>query len=164
MGWVLKYCANCKKLYSGSPTQCPTCKSKLLVSDYDSDEFARLSASRKEMLVNELFGHEAGALIKDKQSFSSEPGGRLWTGSGDDTEEELPSSGVGSAIKVVAIIVLVLTIIGSFVIMGIYGVAIGVASLISCLLFGLLAYGIGEICTLLTRIEHKLDIMSKNRD
>lgn len=64
----------------------------------------------------------------------------------------------------VAIIVLVLTIIGSFVIMGIYGVAIGFASLISCLLFGLLAYEIGEICTLLARIEHKLENISKNRE
>ena len=65
------------------------------------------------------------------------------------------SSSVGKAIKVLSIIVLVLSAIGSFVIMG-ETFAIGVAALLISILTSLLSYGIGEIVCLLTSINHKL--------
>ncbi len=66
------------------------------------------------------------------------------------------SSTVGGLIKVLAIIVLILSAIGSFVLMDSMGVAIGVISLIVSVLSSLLAYGIGEIVCILKEINSKL--------
>ena len=66
------------------------------------------------------------------------------------------SSTVGKMIKVLAIIVLVLSVIGSFVIMGQLGAPIGIASLIVSVLTSLLAYGIGEIVCVLREINDKI--------
>ena len=66
------------------------------------------------------------------------------------------SSTVGGLIKVLAIIVLILSVIGSFVLMDSMGVAIGVISLIISVLTSLLAYGIGEIVCILKEINSKL--------
>lgn len=66
------------------------------------------------------------------------------------------SSTVGKMIKVLAIIVLVLSVIGSFVIMGQLGAPIGIASLIISVLTSLLAYGIGEIVCVLREINAKI--------
>ena len=64
-------------------------------------------------------------------------------------------SGVGKAIKVLSVIVIILSVIGSLVIMG-ESFVTGMAVLLVSILTGLLAYGIGEIVSLLTSINHKL--------
>lgn len=66
------------------------------------------------------------------------------------------SSTVGKIIKILSIIVLVLSVIGSFVIMGQLGAPIGIASLIMSVLTSLLAYGIGEIVCVLREINSKI--------
>lgn len=66
------------------------------------------------------------------------------------------SSTVGKIIKTLSIIVLVLSVIGSFVIMGELGAPIGIASLIVSVLDSLLAYGIGEIVCILKEINSKI--------
>ncbi|MBD5095984.1 MAG: zinc ribbon domain-containing protein [Lachnospiraceae bacterium] len=66
------------------------------------------------------------------------------------------SSIVGKMIKTLSIVVLVLSVIGSFVIMGELGAPIGIASLIVSVLTSLLAYGIGEIICVLREINTKI--------
>ncbi len=75
----------------------------------------------------------------------------------DETGSEDPKSGVGSAIKAVAICVIILSAIGSCVMMSELEIVVGIATLIVSLLFGLVAFGIGEICTLLTRMDSRLE-------
>lgn len=58
-------------------------------------------------------------------------------------------------IKCLSIIVLVLSIIGSLVVIG-ETLAFGLAMLIMSILFCLLAYGVGEIICLLKGIKNKL--------
>ena len=65
------------------------------------------------------------------------------------------SSTVGTTIKIVSVIVLVLCVIGSLVVIG-ESFAIGLAMLIVSVLFGLLSYGIGEIVCLLQDIKEKI--------
>ena len=45
MGWALKYCDKCKKVYAGPSNKCAACNSDLLVSNYDSDVYATLSCT-----------------------------------------------------------------------------------------------------------------------
>lgn len=72
---------------------------------------------------------------------------------------EAPSSvaspPIGTAIKMVSIIALVLCVIGSLIVIG-ESFAIGLAMLIMSVLFGLISYGIGEIICLLWEIKEKI--------
>lgn len=65
------------------------------------------------------------------------------------------SSTVGSAIKMLSIVVLVLCVMGSFVVMG-ETLVVGLAMLIVSVLFCLLSYGVGEIICLLKDIKNKM--------
>lgn len=65
------------------------------------------------------------------------------------------SSTVGTAIKGLSIVVLVLCVIGSIVVIG-ETLAVGLAMLIMSVLFCLLSYGVGEIICLLKDIKNKL--------
>ena len=64
-------------------------------------------------------------------------------------------STIGKAIKVLSIIILVLSVLGSFIMMS-ESFAIGLAVLLVSVLTSLLAYGIGEIVCLLTSINYHL--------
>ena len=66
------------------------------------------------------------------------------------------SSIIGKIIKTLSIIVLVLSAIGSFVIMGELGVPVGIVTLIISVLTSLLVYGIGEIICVLREINSKI--------
>ncbi len=65
------------------------------------------------------------------------------------------SSKIGAAIKVSSAILLVLCVIGSLIIIA-ETLALGIAVLITSVLFCLLTYGIGEIICLLKDINNKL--------
>ncbi len=71
------------------------------------------------------------------------------------TESSSKRSGIGYAIKVVSVIVLVLATIGSIIIMK-ENIATGLVYLLLSILFGLLCFGIGEICTRLASIDEKM--------
>lgn len=162
MGWVIKYCDKCKKMYTGPSNKCLTCNSDLLVSNYDSDEFEMLNDSEKELQLKKLFGNDAAMSDADKQAYSPKTTeSQTYTVTRSDSADSVSSS-VGSAIKAVSVIVIILSVIGSFIIMGNAGFAIGAAVLIVSLLTGLLAYGIGEICTLLTRMDYRIKSMNKD--
>lgn len=64
-------------------------------------------------------------------------------------------STIGKVIKVLSIIILVLSVIGSFVIIS-ESFPVGMAILLVSILTSLLAYGIGEIICLLTSINYHL--------
>ena len=59
MGWALKYCDKCKKVYAGPSNKCAACNSDLLVSNYDSDVYATLSDPEKEIQLKKLFVDDA---------------------------------------------------------------------------------------------------------
>ena len=160
MGWAMKYCEKCKKVYTGPENKCAICKSPYLVSSYDSDCFNELDEEARVQKLTELFGNKAAELpesLNMKGKSASEPDVQSSTEVYRYSEE--PISGVGSAIKVVSVIVIILSVIGSFVIMAEAGFAIGAGILVVSLLMGLLAYGIGEICSLLISIKSKVDKM-----
>ena len=60
-------------------------------------------------------------------------------------------------------IVIILSVICSVIIMINAGMVTGAAVLIGSLFTGLLAYGIGEICTLLTRMDYRIKTMNKDK-
>lgn len=76
--------------------------------------------------------------------------------SNENNLAEASTSSIGNAIKVVSVIVLLFSIIGAFVIMSKVDFAIGCAMCLISVLIGLLVYGIGEICCLLTKINFKI--------
>jgi hypothetical protein len=63
---------------------------------------------------------------------------------------------VAELIKIISLVVLALSIIGSFIIWVKLGVAVGIACLIISVLNSLLAYGVGEIICVLHEISSKL--------
>ena len=76
-----------------------------------------------------------------------------------ETKQESSSaeeSSVAGIIKVVSMIILVLSVIGSFVIWKEAGAPLGIASLLVSVLTSLLAYGVGEIISVLHEISSKL--------
>ena len=145
MGWSLKYCNNCRCLYAGASSECPKCKNKLVVSEYDSDVFVHLSDEDKQRVAKRVFDAD------DVKEFLVD----------DGKEEVSKNSKVGNSIKALATVVIILSVIGSFIIMIGAGLPMGIAALIMSLLFGFLAYGIGEICTLLASIDYRLNKMSE---
>lgn len=72
-----------------------------------------------------------------------------------EAPSSVASSPIGTAIKIVSIIALVLCVIGSLIVIG-ESFAIGLAMLIMSVLFGLISYGIGEIICLLREIKEKI--------
>jgi len=58
MGWDLKYCNRCGKLYAGPEEKCIKCKTPLLKSEYNSDDFAKLEVEERTKVVKELFNVE----------------------------------------------------------------------------------------------------------
>ena len=64
-------------------------------------------------------------------------------------------SSIGGYIKFFSVIVIILSVIGSFIIMN-QNAAAGIASLVISCLVGTVCYGIGEICCLLKSIDSKI--------
>lgn len=162
MGWALKYCDKCKKVYAGPSNKCAACNSDLLVSNYDSDVYATLNDPEKEIQLKKLFGDDADISPANTLELSATRDKETYTLTRADSADEV-SSTIGSAIKVVAVIVIILSVICSVIIMISAGVVTGVAVLIGSLFTGLLAYGIGEICTLLTRMDYRIKTMNKDK-
>lgn len=160
MRWDLKYCDNCKEVYVGPEIICSECKGFYLVSQFDSDIFYSLSEDEKKIKLGELF-ENADAEISDKLKSLDNQNSNQTVEPQSYRYEEDATSGVGSAIKTVSVIVIIISVIGSFVIMSGAGFPVGAAVLIVSVLTGLLAYGIGEICTLLVKINSKIDKVVK---
>ena len=142
MGWIVKYCDACKKLYSGQADKCSKCGAALKSSKYDFDEYCTYSIAQKEAVAKELFGDSDNVTVEANEDVKTETSSK---------------SSVGSAIKVISVIVIVLSVLGSLLMISSAGFAVGGAALILSLLVGLLSFGIGEICDLLTNINDKLD-------
>lgn len=139
---ALMKCPKCgKDGVSNSATMCYGCGYNL------KDHFDQLrKREQTERAEKERAQRIRDALQKDVQPASKE-------------NAESPSSAalstVGTAIKIVSIITLVLCVIGSLIVIG-ESFAIGLAMLIMSVLFGLISYGIGEIICLLREIKEKI--------
>lgn len=69
---------------------------------------------------------------------------------------EKSSSGVGKAIEIISVIVMIIGFISSIVLMCTVSVSIGLGTMIGSLLFGLMSFGFGRIICLLTSINAKI--------
>ena len=69
---------------------------------------------------------------------------------------EKSNSGVGKAIEVVSVIVMIIGFIASIVLMCTVSVPVGLGTMIGSLLFGLMSFGFGRVICLLTSINAKL--------
>jgi uncharacterized membrane protein YkgB len=107
------------------------------------DHFDQLR--KQEQAEKERAQRIRNAIQKDVQSVSK----------GNAESSSSASSTIGTTIKIVSIIVLVLCVIGSLVVIG-ESFAIGLAILIVSVLFGLLSFGIGEIICLLQEIKARI--------
>lgn len=74
-----------------------------------------------------------------------------------EEKEKSLYSGSGEVIKIVATIILIFSVISSFILMRAYSVAAGIAWLIGTTLFSLMTYGIGEIVCYLREINRKME-------
>ena len=145
--------------------KCPACKTTILTSDYDSADFLALNDEEKAIAISQLFGGEMTAVdaAVDEEIISSSPtmAFDMNAPAAGRRDSDEAASGIGSALKIVAIIIIVLTAIGSIAMMGELGFAAGLALLLVCLLIGLIAFGIGEMCTVLKRIDSRLKEIEK---
>lgn len=123
---------------SNSATMCFGCGYNL------KDHFDQLR--KQEQAEKERAQRIRDTLQKDVQSTSK---------GNAESPSSAASSTVGTAIKMVSIIALVLCVIGSIIVIG-ESFAIGLAMLIVSVLFGLISYGIGEIICLLREIKEKI--------
>ena len=124
----------------------------------------------KELEDDVTFCYYCGASLGDDSGQTTdEEGQEKWDGKMPKCAGEAQSppkeerSSVGGAIKKVAIVLAVLSMIGSITIGVVYGKAvpglgIGIAfgGIVVSVLGGLLVYGFGEIIALLTSIDNKL--------
>lgn len=69
---------------------------------------------------------------------------------------EKSTSGVGKAIEVISVIVMIIGFIASIVLMSTVSVPVGLGSVIGTLLLGLMTFGFGRIICLLTAINAKI--------
>ena len=134
---ALMKCPKCGKDVSHSATMCYGCGYNL------KDHFDQLR--KQEQAKRERAQRISDALQKDVQPVSK----------GNTESSSSASSTVGTAIKIVSVITLVLCVIGSLVVIG-ESFAIGLAILIMSILFGLLSFGIGEIICLLQEINARI--------
>ena len=126
---------------------CPRCNNKFYLANKDikSEEFQR-----------EFRCTSCGAGYNDLPIIE-ENGATETTQGTVSVQTPLPNetSTVGSAIKMLSIVVLFLCVIGSIVVIG-ETFVVGLAMLIVSVLFCLLAYGVGEIICLLKDIKNRL--------
>lgn len=134
---ALMKCPKCGKDVSHSATMCYGCGYNI------KDHFDQLH--KQEQAEKERAQRIRNALQKDVQPVSK----------GNAEFSSSASSTVGTAIKIVSLIVLVLCVIGSLVVIG-ESFAIGLAMLIMSVLFGLLSFGVGEIICILREIKEKI--------
>lgn len=134
---ALMKCPKCGKDVSHSATMCYGCGYNL------KDHFDQLR--KQEQAEKERAQSIRNAIQKDVQSVSK----------GNAESSSSASSTIGTTIKIVSIIVLVLCVIGSLIVIG-ESFAIGLAILIMSVLFGLLSFGIGEIICLLQEINARI--------
>lgn len=136
---ALMKCPKCgKDGVSHSATICFGCGYNL------KDHFDQLR--KQEQAENERAQRIRNAIQKDVQPVSK---------GNTESPSFAASSTVGTAIKIVSIITLVLCVIGSLVVIG-ESFSIGLAMLIMSVLFGLLSFGIGEIICLLQEIKARI--------
>lgn len=77
----------------------------------------------------------------------------------DANEEAGDKEGVsvcGTITKVLAVIVMILGVVGGFSMMSDAGFSISITVILLTLLFGMICYGIGEICCILKDINSKI--------
>ena len=134
---ALMKCPKCGKDVSHSATMCYGCGYNI------KDHFDQLR--KQEQAEKERAQRIRNALQKDVHPVSK----------GNAESSSSASSTVGTAIKIVSLIVLVLCVIGSLVVIG-ESFAIGLAMLIMSVLFGLLSFGVGEIICILREIKEKI--------
>ena len=134
MGYAVKYCDQCKKVFiNSSENKCPQCQYRLMITQYDSDEYLKLSEADQAAKLP--------VILKDAERY----------GAADSLE-----SGTGIALTVLAIIIMFASVIG-----GLSGRDIQLELIITGLAVGFVMIGLAKICTLLTRIDARLKKMSQ---
>lgn len=73
-----------------------------------------------------------------------------------EPNQEKPTSGVGKAIEVISVIVMIIGFIAAIVLMCTVSVPAGLGIVIGTLLLGLMSFGFGRIICLLTSINAKI--------
>lgn len=140
-------------IIEGAPKVCSECSrkyEKLKKGEIQAEEM--ISEYTSEKIANEL--KKRVAIIKDNANKNQ----MVESQKNDATEYMMKNSDstVGKIIKSLSLIVLILSTIGALVIMVNVEVSIGLAVLLIDLLFGMVSYGIGEICSLLASINSKM--------
>ena len=141
MGKVIYFCKKCRSTFGGEPNSgrmvCSDCENTLVCTDLSVDVWRQMTDEEKEEKKKEFMN------ISDNS----------YKANTDSSGE----SSIGKTIKTISYIFLVLSIIGSFVLMASgLGFAVGLVALLMSALECCLCVGIGEICNLLNSINNKL--------
>ena len=136
---VIYFCKKCRSSFGAEPNRgrvtCSDCGSTLVCTDLPVGVWRQMTEDEKEIKKKDFMN------ITDN-SYKS------------DTDFNGESS-IGKNIKTISYIFLILSIIGSVIIMS-GNFMIGLIALLACLLECFLCIGIGEICNLLNSINNKL--------
>ncbi len=129
------------------------------INCFDNIQKVKSGEASGENLIAKNIDHIDSGIVRILQEIQSESSG-ITQGTGSSVISTLSNnspgeSGVGNAIKVLAVILIILSLIGSFALFRI-SIVYGIAGIMISVLIGMLCYGIGEICCRLASIEAKL--------
>ncbi len=108
-----------------------------------------------KVIVEEMGAEQPQRRSKEDDRSASKPYPQKQIADSQPKSKE-SSSGVGKAIEVVSVIIMIIGFISSIVFMCMVSVPVGLGTMIGSLLFGLMSFGFGRIICLLTSINAKL--------
>ncbi len=112
-----------------------------------------------ENLIAKNIDYIDNGIVRLLQEFQSESSGTTQAAGNTvisiQSNNDSGESGVGNAIKILSVILIMGSVIGSIALFRI-SLVFGIAGIVTSVLVGMLCYGIGEICCRLASIDAKL--------
>ncbi len=157
-------CPKCGQAFVNGEASCAYCGGGLIRTNYSSIYWSKIDDVAKSNIVKNIFIQMSNGSTQSSATYNSYDAPQNiqnLTSDNDSYSDEKVDSGIGSIIKLISTIILAVGVIGSLIIMS-DTVSIGLGVLASVLLLGTVCYGIGEICTLLTKINYNIKNLRKN--
>ncbi|MCR4903947.1 MAG: hypothetical protein K6A23_13895 [Butyrivibrio sp.] len=144
-------CKNCKIAFVDGEKMCTNCGNSLIQTRLSSIYWGKCDDEQRKKHIEEY----TSDIIKEEEHTESDVSKSTTNNNG------MIHSPFGYALKSFAIFVMGICAIASFIVGVELGAGAGVGMFFGSLLIGMIAYGIGEICTLLAKINDKLSCLNK---
>ncbi len=145
---AVRFCLSCEKAFTDGETVCPRCKGPLVRTHYSQLYWKQCAEMQKKQHIKEYI--EKG---------DDNPATVTTVPQNKENETEADTSSAAVWVKNISIIYIIVSVIGALIIMSQLdelGKPLGFAIILVSFVFGLVAYGVGEICEQVTQINRKL--------